>query len=121
MAVETHFRSLVIVVPRNLKWDGNISSIIKKAQQRMYFLRQLRKFNLSQELMAQFYTYTIESVITSSSTVWHRMAAQPPNMMSTDCSASSASPLRLELEPLRIKPTRLQRSFFPHVITLMNS
>ncbi|KAI4883028.1 hypothetical protein NFI96_012491 [Prochilodus magdalenae] len=32
----------------------------------MYFLCQLIKFNLSQELMVQFYTATIESVITSS-------------------------------------------------------
>ena len=69
MAVESH-RFLGTTITKDLKWDCNISSIIKKAQQRMYFLRQLRKFNLSQELMVQFYTATIESVITSPITMW---------------------------------------------------
>ncbi len=38
-----------------------IDSIVKKAQQRLYFLRQLRKFNLPQELLKQFYSTIIES------------------------------------------------------------
>ncbi|KAI4895321.1 hypothetical protein NFI96_009024 [Prochilodus magdalenae] len=75
MAVESH-RLLGTTITNNLKWDCNISSIIKKAQQRMYFLHQLRKFNLSQELMVQFYTATIESVITSSITVWGSSATK---------------------------------------------
>ncbi|KAI4886591.1 hypothetical protein NFI96_000789 [Prochilodus magdalenae] len=68
----------------NLKWDCNISSIIKKAQQRMYFLRQLRKFNLSQELMVQFYTATrtrkrVEKIVTDPShTGHHQFQHLPP-------------------------------------------
>ncbi|KAI4895174.1 hypothetical protein NFI96_005327 [Prochilodus magdalenae] len=69
MAVESH-RFLGTTITKDRKWDCNISSIIKKGQQRMYFQGQLRKFNLSQELMVQFYTDTIESVITSSITAW---------------------------------------------------
>ncbi len=44
-------------------WSGinHIESIVKKAQQRLYFLRQLRKFNLPQELLKQFYSAIIES------------------------------------------------------------
>ncbi|KAI4884696.1 hypothetical protein NFI96_014121 [Prochilodus magdalenae] len=63
-------------ISKVLKWDCNISSIIKKAQQRMHFLRQLRKFNLSQELMVQFYTATIESVIAPSITAWGNSATK---------------------------------------------
>ena len=33
-------------ITQDLKWELNISFITKKAQQRMYFLRQLKKFNL---------------------------------------------------------------------------
>ncbi len=55
---------------RPLKWDNHIDSIAKKAQQRQYFLRQLRKFNLPQELLKQFYSAIIESVLCSSITVW---------------------------------------------------
>ncbi|KAI4887132.1 hypothetical protein NFI96_023545, partial [Prochilodus magdalenae] len=42
----------MLTVLLRTKWDCNISSIINKAQQRMYFLRQLRNLNLSQELMS---------------------------------------------------------------------
>ncbi|KAI4904345.1 hypothetical protein NFI96_009497 [Prochilodus magdalenae] len=40
------------------------------SQQRMFFLRQLKKFNLPQTLMIQFYTAIIESVLTTSITIW---------------------------------------------------
>ncbi|KAK3513270.1 hypothetical protein QTP70_009688 [Hemibagrus guttatus] len=52
------------------QWDTHIDATIKKAQQRLYFLRQLRKFNLPQELLTQFYSAVIESVLCTSITVW---------------------------------------------------
>uniref|UniRef100_A0AAV2L7E9 Alkylated DNA repair protein AlkB homologue 8 N-terminal domain-containing protein n=1 Tax=Knipowitschia caucasica TaxID=637954 RepID=A0AAV2L7E9_KNICA len=58
------FRFLGTTITQDLKWEPTISSLIKKAQQRMYFLRQLRKAKL------QFYTAIIESILTSSITVW---------------------------------------------------
>ncbi len=66
-AVES-FRFLGTTISQDLKWDNHINSIVKKAQQRLYFLRQLRKFNLPQELLIQFYsavmiTYNIYIVI----------------------------------------------------------
>ncbi len=51
-AVES-FRFLDTTISQNLKWDNHIVSIVKKAQQILYFLRQLRKFNLPQELLIQ--------------------------------------------------------------------
>ncbi len=45
------FRFLGTTIYQDLKWDNHIESIVKKAQQRLYFLRQLRKFNLPQELL----------------------------------------------------------------------
>ena len=59
---------------RYLKWELNISSLIKKAQQRMYFLRQLKKFNLPKTMMVHFYTAIIESILTSSITIWYTAA-----------------------------------------------
>ncbi len=49
---------------------------MKKAQQRLYFLRQLRKFNLPQELLKQFYSAIIESVLCTSITVWFSSATK---------------------------------------------
>jgi len=40
-----------------------------KSQKRLYFLHQLRKLNLPQELMIQFYSAVVESVLCTS-TVW---------------------------------------------------
>ncbi len=68
-AVES-FRFLGTTISQDLKWDNYIESIVKKAQQRLYFLRQLRKFNLPQELLKQFYSAIIESVLCTSITVW---------------------------------------------------
>ncbi len=47
-AVES-FRFLGTTISQDLKWDTHIDSIVKKAQQRMYVLRQLKKFNLSHD------------------------------------------------------------------------
>ncbi|XDV47522.1 hypothetical protein PO909_017127 [Leuciscus waleckii] len=49
---------------------------LKKAQQRLYFLRQLKKFNLPQELLIQFYSAVIESVLSTSITVWFGSATK---------------------------------------------
>ncbi|KAI5102804.1 gastrula zinc finger protein XlCGF28.1-like [Silurus meridionalis] len=65
-----HFKFLGTTISQDLKWESNINSILKKAQQRIYFLRQLRKYSLSQELLIQFYTAVIESVLCSSITIW---------------------------------------------------
>ncbi|KAK3567274.1 hypothetical protein QTP86_015798, partial [Hemibagrus guttatus] len=70
------FRFLGTTISQDLKWDTHIDAIIKKAQQRLYFLRQLRKFNLPQELLTQFYSAVIESVLCTSITVWFGSATK---------------------------------------------
>ncbi|KAI5611468.1 gastrula zinc finger protein XlCGF28.1-like [Silurus asotus] len=53
----------------NLTWSLNTSSITKKAQQRLYFLRRLRKAHLPPPILSMFYRGTIESIL-SSLTAW---------------------------------------------------
>ncbi len=74
-AVET-FRFLGTTISQDLKWDNHIDSIVKKAQQRLCFLGQLRKFNLPQKLLKQFYSAIIETVLCSSITVWFGSATK---------------------------------------------
>ena len=50
------FRFLGTMLSQDLKWELNISSLTKKAKQRMYFLQQLKKFNLPKTTMVHFYT-----------------------------------------------------------------
>ena len=65
------FRFLGTTITRDLKWELTISSLIKKAQQRMFFLRQLRKLKLPSKMLLQFYTAIIESILSTSITVWY--------------------------------------------------
>ncbi len=74
-AVES-FRFLGTTISQDLKWDNHIDSIVRKAQQRLYFLCQLRMFNLPQELLKQFYSAIIESVLCTSITVWFSSATK---------------------------------------------
>ena len=50
------------------------STINKNAQQSIYFLPQLKKFNLSKTVMVHFYTAIIESILTCSITIWYAAA-----------------------------------------------
>ena len=52
----------------NLSWTTN--TIVKKAHQRLYFLRLLRNNQLSQELLVSFYRCAIESILTYCVCVW---------------------------------------------------
>uniref|UniRef100_A0A3P9HQA2 Reverse transcriptase domain-containing protein n=1 Tax=Oryzias latipes TaxID=8090 RepID=A0A3P9HQA2_ORYLA len=67
-------RFLGTTITQDLKWEPCICSLLKKAQQRMYFLRQLKKARLPAQMMVQFYTAIIESILTSSITVWYTSA-----------------------------------------------
>ncbi len=56
-AVES-FRFLGTTISQDLKWDNHIESMVKKAHERLYFLRQLRKFDLPQELLHLHFTFS---------------------------------------------------------------
>ncbi|XP_061131044.1 uncharacterized protein LOC133151771 isoform X1 [Syngnathus typhle] len=70
------FKFLGTTISWDLKWTGHIDSVRKKAQQRLYFLRQLKKFNLPRELLKTFYTAIIQSVLCTSITVWFGSASK---------------------------------------------
>ena len=76
MVTNFKFLGTIISNDRDLSWDTNITAIIKKAQQRLFFLRLLRKFKLSAYILASFYRATIESVLTFSITVWYGSATE---------------------------------------------
>lgn len=67
------FRFLGSTIFLDLKWSNHIDSV---AQQRLYFLHQLRNFKLPLELLMQFYTAVIESGFCTSITVWIRSAVK---------------------------------------------
>ena len=64
-----HVKFLGSMISSDLKWELNVDTIVKKAQQRLYVLRRLRSFGLTTQITLNFYKAVIESVLTCSITV----------------------------------------------------
>ncbi len=62
---------LGVHITENLTWTTNTISLSKKAQQRLHFLRRLKRASLSPSILTTFYRGTIGSVLTSCITVWY--------------------------------------------------
>ncbi len=75
------FMYLGVNISEDLTWTTHIQTLVKKARQRLYHLRQLRKFRLLQTILKTFYSGTIESVLTQCISVWYG------NSSSQDCKA----------------------------------
>ncbi len=63
------FKYLGVNISEDLTWTAHIQTQVKKARQRLYHLRQLRKFRVSPAILKTFYSGAIESVLTLS-VVW---------------------------------------------------
>ncbi|KAK3506172.1 hypothetical protein QTP70_014844 [Hemibagrus guttatus] len=61
---------LGVHLAENFTWALNTTSISKKAQQHLYFLRRLRKAHLPPPILTMFYRGTIESILSSCITAW---------------------------------------------------
>ncbi len=62
---------LGVHITEDLIWTTNTMSLSKKAQQRLHFLRRLKRASLPPPILTTFYRGTIESVLTSCITVWY--------------------------------------------------
>ena len=72
----TVFKFLGIYLTNDLSWHFNCSEILKKAKQRLYFLRILASYKVDTFILINFYKCIIESVLTSCITVWYGGATQ---------------------------------------------
>ncbi len=75
------FKYLGVNISGDLTWTTHIQTQVKKARQRLYHLRQLRKFRVSPTILKTFYSGTKESVLTQCISVWYG------NSSSQDCKA----------------------------------
>ena len=65
------FKLLGTLLENDLTWSKNCDKLISKARQRLYFLRKLKSFQVNNYILLNFYIYIIQSVMTSSITVWY--------------------------------------------------
>ncbi len=68
------FKYLGVNISEDLSWTAHIQTQVKKARQRLYHLRQLRKFRVSPAILKTFYSGAIESVLTQCISVWYSNA-----------------------------------------------
>ena len=65
------FKFLGIQIANDLTWAHHTDAIRKKAQQRLHFLRCLKKWGLSTKMLKNFYSCIVESVLTGGITIWY--------------------------------------------------
>ncbi len=66
----TSFKFLGVHITEDLTWSAHTDAVLKKAHQRLFFLRRLRKFGTSPSILRSFYTCTVESILTGCITAW---------------------------------------------------
>ncbi len=54
----------------NLSWNENSDEILKKGRQRLFFLRTLESYGVSDHILVNFYRAIIESILTTNILVW---------------------------------------------------
>ena len=69
-------RLLGTMITRDLKWDLNTSTIVKKANARMELLRRVAGFGTPPEDLKEIYVLFIRSILEQSATVWHSSLTQ---------------------------------------------
>ncbi len=64
------FKFLGVHITEDLTWSAQTNAVLKKAHQRLFFLRRLRTFGTSPSILRSFYTCTVESILTGCITAW---------------------------------------------------
>uniref|UniRef100_A0AAV2LTR1 Alkylated DNA repair protein AlkB homologue 8 N-terminal domain-containing protein n=1 Tax=Knipowitschia caucasica TaxID=637954 RepID=A0AAV2LTR1_KNICA len=134
------YRFLGTTITQDLNWEPTISSLIKKAQQRMYFLRQLRKAKLPAQMLVQFYTrdkQRLQCIMRSAEKVIGRSLPSLQNLYVARArgragriTAGPSHPAHGLFQPLpsgrrlrsiRTRTSRHKNSFFPSAVGLLNT
>ena len=58
------FKFMGVHTDADLQWSSNTSAVVKRARQRLHFLRILGRIDLKRELLTVFYRCPIENVLT---------------------------------------------------------
>ena len=67
----SHMKLVGVVLSEDLRWGKNTEYICQKAMQRMWVLRQMKKFHLETEHIVDTYVKEIRSLLELAVPVWH--------------------------------------------------
>ena len=117
-------------ISKDLSGCNNSIDIIKKEQQRMHFLRYLKRFGLSQAILTRFYRAVIESVLSFSITLWFGRVSQdeinqiePVVKNASKLIGSNMPSIRSRSRSLRKSKRIVQDAYHPanHLVELLPS
>ncbi len=132
---------LGVHITEDLSWTNNTAALAKKAQQRLYFLRKLRRARAPASIMCTFYRGTIESILTSCITVWYGacnascrktlqrivraaekiVGVSLPSLQDIYSTFFSLLPSGRRLRSLQARTNRLKDSFIHQAVRKLNS
>ncbi len=61
----TEYKYLGTYIDKDLKWNTNTQKLVSKANQRVFFIRKLKSFNVCNEILFLFYQSVIQSIVLS--------------------------------------------------------
>ena len=64
------YKYLGLTIDEKLNWHEHSNTVCKKANQRLYFLRKLKSFDVCTDILAVFYTACIQSVLSFGISCW---------------------------------------------------
>ncbi|KAF7644409.1 hypothetical protein LDENG_00222340, partial [Lucifuga dentata] len=98
------FRFLGVHIEEDLTWSANVTPLVKKAQQRLYFLKILRKHHLIQKLLVSL---KAQSIIKDPTHPGHSLFELLPSAR--------------RFRTLKLRTYRLKNSFYPKAINALNT
>ncbi len=127
------FKFLGVHITEDLTWSAHTDAVLKKAHQRLFFMRRLRKFGtspLATSKLCKWFVRTARHIvggeIPSLQDIYTRWCTRKARRIIKDSSHPSNRLLSLlpsgrRLRSIRSHTSRLWDSFFPQAIRLMNS
>ena len=58
------FQFLGVHITKDLSWSKHTNTVVKKARQRLFSLRRLKRFGMGPQITKMFYSCTVESILT---------------------------------------------------------
>ncbi len=125
------FKFLGVHITKDLTWSAHTDAVLKKAHQRLFFLRRLRKFGTAGNRKAlqrvvRTARHIVGGELPSLQDIYTRQCTRKARRIIKDSSHPSHRLLSLllsgrRLRSIRSRTSRLRDSFFPQAIRLMNS
>ena len=62
---------LSVHITKDQSWSKHNNTVVKRARQRLFPLRRLKRFGIGPQILTKLYSWTIESILTGCITAWY--------------------------------------------------